>query len=171
MVIRNGTCGSRRERDGLRPSIHACAVRFIARYQLFACTISATICRTPASLTVTDRSRRLLNARGQGTSLPPKTPYKTRLENHIRQTSASCSRSKCHSPPNLVVGQRQSPHDEGDYTGLGRRNRSRGADLWGGQDRRSRKAGPRIKNLAVDMKVMSRSFVVFGVSFPQVKNK
>ena len=88
MAICNGTCGSRRERDGLRPSIHACAVRFIVCYPLFACTTSATICRTPASLPVTDRSRRLLNAMGQGTSLSPKA-----LQNPV---------SKPHSP-NLCI--------------------------------------------------------------------
>jgi hypothetical protein len=142
MAIRNGTCGGRRERDGLRPSTHACAVRFIARYPLFTCTTSATICRTPASLTVTDRSRRRLNARGKAPVYPLK-PTNPPLQNPVRKphlpTSASCSRSKCHSPPNLVVGQRQNPHHEGDYTGLGRRNRSRGADLWGGT--RQREAG------------------------------
>jgi hypothetical protein len=45
------------------------------------------------------------------------------------------------------------------------------ADLPGDGTARSGQAGSRIKNLAADVKVISRSFVVFGVSFPQVKNK
>lgn len=46
-----------------------------------------------------------------------------------------------------------------------------GSRSAGGSTARSGKAGSRIKNLAADVEVTSRSFVVFGVSFPKVKNK
>jgi hypothetical protein len=57
------------------------------------------------------------------------------------------------------VGHRHEKNE----TGLGRRNSWRVLISAG--------AGSRIKNLAADVKVTSRSFVVFGVSFPQFKNK
>jgi len=46
-----------------------------------------------------------------------------------------------------------------------------GADLQWDKTARSGKAGWRIKNLATDVRVMCRSFVVFGVSFPQVQKQ
>ena len=39
------------------------------------------------------------------------------------------------------------------------------------RQRESGKVGSRIKNFVADVQVMSRSFAVFSVSFPQVKSK
>jgi hypothetical protein len=65
------------------------------------------------------------------------------------------------------MGQRQDRRHERDKTGLGRCNSRRGADLQWDNTARSGEAKSRIKNLAADVKVMSRCFVVFGVSIPQ----